>query len=73
MQAQEPEPENLVLVDEVPDVRARKAGARGARAARLERAEPVVLRFGVVVVFAGACAAGAGFMPGAEFAAGFCA
>ena len=37
MQAQEPQPENLVLRDEVPNVRAREPGAGGTSASVLER------------------------------------
>ena len=38
MQAEQPEPEQLVLVDEMAQVRAREALARGAAAALVERA-----------------------------------
>src|SRR5262245_66252366 len=38
MQAQEPQPEDLLLVEQVPHVRAREPAARGAAAALVERA-----------------------------------
>src|SRR5512146_2120935 len=38
MQAEQPQPEDFLLVHEVPDVRAAEAGAGRARAALLERA-----------------------------------
>ena len=38
MHAQEPQAEQLLLVDQVTDVRAGEAGARGARATLVQRA-----------------------------------